>query len=360
MKVVFMIAVGIMTLFNINMSKIKEKWDFALEQTTINDANINNLLLSNQTPEEMQVLARRIMSWQLDNGGWSKDMPEIYEREWNKREDKAKYYQMDKKTPLGTIDNDATVQEIYILSEIYKNVQKKDIQKSIIKGVDFLLEMQYESGAFPQVYPKQDSTHSLYENMGTFNDDATVRVLSLFQKVYYQLPPFDTNLVEEEIRQRIQGAYLKGIDYILESQIVVDGELTGWCAQHDPFNYEPVAGRPFEPTSISGQESVLIAKFLQTVWPRTQKIQDSIDGFVHWLEKVAVEDVKYYRYPVDGRHFVKSPGKLMWYRFYEIGTNRALFGDSDGSIYYSIEELSLERRQNYGYAGDWGRILVSR
>ena len=358
MRVSIIMIIGALMLFNINVSVIRELGNITLNQEAIDETEINDLL--NITRKDKLQLADNIMSWQLKNGGWSKDMPQIYERKWNKVEDKAKYYQTDEKTPLGTIDNNATVREIYVLSKIYEETKKEKIKASIKDGFRFLLDMQYESGGFPQVYPLQDSPHSLYENMATFNDDASVRVLSLFQKVYYKLPPYDDDFIDETMRSEIQEAYFKGIDYILEAQIKVDGQLTGWCAQHNPFTYEPVAGRPFEPKSISGQESVMIGKFLQTVWPRTPRIKNSINSFVNWLEKVAVKDIKYYQYPVEGKHFFKVPGKLMWYRFYEIGTNKGLFADSDGSVYYSIEEVSLERRLNYGYAGDWGKILVRR
>ncbi|WZL82809.1 pectate lyase [Vallitaleaceae bacterium 9-2] len=362
MKVIIASALAIMMMFNFNISKRIDQWRNIFEEaiSLANSDNPSETYIQGKTQEQICTLADNIMSWQLENGGWSKDMPQIFERQWNKKENKSKYYQMDGKTPLGTIDNDATVKQLYILAECYQVTKDDDVKQAINKGLNFLVEMQYDLGGFPQVYPVQDSTHSLYENMATFNDDATIRVLTLFQNISYHLAPFDDDVIDQDLRHQVYNAYAKGIQFILKSQIRVDGKLTGWCAQHDPYTYAPVAGRPFEPKSISGQESVTIAKFLQTVWPRTAEVQMAIDGFVEWLETVAVEDVKYYRYPVDGSHFVETPGKLMWYRFYEIGTNKALFGDSDGSIYYTIEKISLERRKNYGYAGDWGKTLVSR
>ncbi len=34
-----------------------------------------------------------------------------------------------------------------------------------------------------------------------------------------------------------------------------------------------------------------------------------------------------------------------WARFYEIGTNRPIYGDRDGSIHFDVRELSRERRE---------------
>ena len=38
-----------------------------------------------------------------------------------------------------------------------------------------------------------------------------------------------------------------------------------------------------------------------------------------------------------------------WARFYQIGTNRPLFGDRDGSIHFDVREISRERREGYAW-----------
>ena len=37
----------------------------------------------------------------------------------------------------------------------------------------------------------------------------------------------------------------------------------------------------------------------------------------------------------------------LWARYYEIGTDRPLFGDRDKSIHDKVEEISAERRNGY-------------
>jgi PelA/Pel-15E family pectate lyase len=39
----------------------------------------------------------------------------------------------------------------------------------------------------------------------------------------------------------------------------------------------------------------------------------------------------------------------LWSRFNEIGSNKALFGDRDGSVSYDVRTISRERRQGYGW-----------
>lgn len=284
-------------------------------------------------------VARYIMSWQLPSGGWTKNQSAIYKRYWDGKEAIAKYYQSDKVTPIGTIDNNATTSEIIYLAKVYQNSKDTTVKEAVIKGgLNYLLEMQYDSGGFPQVYPYQDHPGSNYENMVAFNDDAMTNVLWLYQSLIAQKYPFNGDLVSADLRNEIKASYYKGgIDFILQAQIVVNGKPTGgWCAQHDPVTYDPVRGRKFEPVSISGQESVSVAKFLMSVKGTDARIGKSIDDFVIWLKSVANHNMKYDRYTKTDHYFDYSEGDYMWYRFYEIGTNKALFADSDGSIYYDF------------------------
>jgi PelA/Pel-15E family pectate lyase len=41
----------------------------------------------------------------------------------------------------------------------------------------------------------------------------------------------------------------------------------------------------------------------------------------------------------------------IWARFYQIGTDRPIFGDRDKTIHDNVEELSQERRRGYSWYG---------
>ena len=45
--------------------------------------------------------------------------------------------------------------------------------------------------------------------------------------------PYDGDLTDKAMRQRLSKAFDKGIECILATQIVTDGQLTVWCQQHD-------------------------------------------------------------------------------------------------------------------------------
>ncbi len=309
--------------------------------------------------QQMRQTAENIMSWQLENGGWTKDNPDIFTRTWDGKEKKAKYYQQDGITPLGTIDNGATVTELDALAKAYHQLKDPMIQESFRRGIEFLLLMQYASGGFPQVYPKQDAKVSLYENMVTYNDDAMINVMYLFQEIIYEKNYYGNGLVEDTLRQEVEKAYNKGVEYMVASQVHVNDQLTAWGGQHDPNTYETVQGRIFEPKSLMSKESIDIIYFLETVRPQTAAIRQSVFYAKSWVKATALENVRYERYGIDGEYFIDNPGHLTWYRFYEIGTNEPLFADFDGTVSHSILDISIERRHGYGWAGSWGKEIYN-
>ena len=306
--------------------------------------------------ESLQV-AKYIMSWQLDNGGWSKDKPEIFTRYWNGTENKAKYYQRDGVTPLGTIDNNATVSQLEYLAAVYNDTRDSEVKASIIKGFEFLLKMQYSSGGFPQVYPEQQAAGSVYENDATFNDNATVNVLTLYKSVLDKESQYNNGLISSTLYNKIQDSFDRGVDFILKAQVEVNGVKTVWGGQHNPYTYETTKGRSFEPVSLISQESAKIVEFLESLNSSDSRIRESILSAKIWFHETVLEDIKYVRDGVNGEYFISSPGTRTWYRFYEIGTNRGIFGDRDGSVSYDIHDISLERILGYGWAGTWGKTI---
>ena len=44
----------------------------------------------------------------------------------------------------------------------------------------------------------------------------------------------------------------------------------------------------------------------------------------------------------------------LWSRFYEIGTNKPIYGDVDGEVHYTLEEISEERQKGYSWQSSFG------
>jgi len=47
-----------------------------------------------------------------------------------------------------------------------------------------------------------------------------------------------------------------------------------------------------------------------------------------------------------------APG--LWARLYEIGTNKPIYGDRDGKVHYTVEELTPERQTGYSWKSTYG------
>ncbi|WP_199620690.1 pectate lyase [Paenibacillus alkalitolerans] len=301
--------------------------------------------------------ANNLVSWQMDHGGWTKSMP--YDRPWDGVEKKSSQFSPDG-IELGTIDNNATINELRFISQVYRETGDETFKESVRKGIGFLLEMQYETGGWPQVYPQRGNPGDgvYYSNYVTFNDNAMINVLDIIDDIVNKKYPFDTDLIDDATVESLKQARDKGIEYILNSQIEVNGVLTAWCAQHDPITYEPKGARAYEHPSISGSESVGIVRYLMSRPNQTDEIKRAVAGALQWFDDVKLEGIRYVSRDPNGVYFVEDPNSVTWYRFYEIGTNRGIFSGRDGIIKYSIQEIEQERRDGYSWGGSYAKRLL--
>ena len=297
------------------------------------------------------------VTWQLDNGGWDKDYSLHVTRAWNGSESKITEGWTSKGKDLGTIDNDATYSEMRLIALAYKlstdQAQKQTFLDSFNKAFAFLQNLQYPTGGFAQVYPRRNN----YSDNVTYNDNAMVSVLKLLQDITKQNYPFDQGgIVDASTQQLAETMLQKGVDYILASQITVDGTKTAWCAQHHPTTYAPVSARKYEHPSISGSESVEIAKFLLTLIDNAEA-QSAAKDAIAYLDSVKLENTLYDDEVAP--YLIEEQGATTWYRFYEIGTNKGIFSNkSTGEIYYDITQLSDDDRTSYSWCVDTPKKLI--
>ncbi len=298
------------------------------------------------------IQADNMLTWQMEHGGWSKGID--YSKAWDGKEHRSSWVNNDG-VELGTIDNDATVKEIRYLSEIYSVTKDERYKESIEAGIDFLMNLQYDSGGFAQVYPKRGN----YSDMVTFNDNAMIRVLDMFDDILNKEYPFNSGVIDEKYYDIIQKSMDKAVEYVLKAQIEVNGKLTAWCAQHDPFNYEPVLARSYEHPSISGKESVGIVQFLMSRPNQTEEIKHAVQSALQWFDESKLEGIRYVSGGTEnGEYFVEDPNAVTWYRFYDIETNEPIFSGRDGVIKHEIKEIEEERRNGYSWGGSYAAQLL--
>lgn len=299
--------------------------------------------------------ADNYLSWQMEHGGWDKGVEEQAEAPSTAADSKNKFsgWSAQNGGELGTIDNDATYTQMRHIAAVYRETGDEKYKESVLKGLDFILNLQYESGGFAQVYPKRGN----YSDNVTFNDDAMINVLIMLEDMRDRRYPFDSDILSEEDITKIDESINRAIDYILKAQIVTNGKLTAWCAQHDPETYEPVGARAYELPSISGSESVAIVKFLMNQ-EQTPEIQNAVESAILWFKDSEVKGIKYDKKDAGGVYFIEDASSSIWYRFYDIETNLPIFCDRDGIKKHDITEIGEERRTGYSWAGTYPQKLL--
>jgi PelA/Pel-15E family pectate lyase len=251
---------------------------------------------------------------------------------------------------VGTIDNDATITQLQFLAKVVtalgaSSPSAEKYRTAFLHGIDYLLSAQYPNGGWPQIWPLAGGYHDGI----TYNDDAIVQVIELLQNTAAGTNEF--SFASAALRKHAAQAVQRGVQCILATQIVTNGGRTAWGQQYDPLTLAPTSARNYEMPSISTGESAGILIFLMKLPRPTAAEATAVNGGIAWLQKVAIHDVAWRSTPA-GRDLVAAPGAgSMWARYYQIGTNRPLFGDRDKTIHDKIAEISLERRNGYAWYG---------
>jgi PelA/Pel-15E family pectate lyase len=256
-----------------------------------------------------------------------------------------------------TIDNGATTSQIEFLARIHGGQPDPAYRAAIERGLDYLLAAQSPSGGWPQFFPLKSGYYSHI----TYNDNAMANVLTLLRAVSQGNPPYQ--VVGDDRRSKASHAIDRAVVCILRTQIVQDGQLTVWCAQHDEATFAPAWARNFEPPSLSGNESVGLVRFLMTIEQPSPGIVSAIEGAVGWLRANAISGLRVQTtVAADGardRIAVSDPtAPPLWARFYELGTNRPIFLGRDRVVRYDHNEIERERRVGYSYLGTWPTALI--
>ena len=237
----------------------------------------------------------------------------------------------------------ATVNEIRFLLRAYLATEEERLLKAATRGVEFLLDSQHSTGGWPRKVPSRQSDYTHY---ATFNDDQMVDALTLLEEVASSR---DFRSLDSELRKRAGEAFDKGIDFILKSQIVVNGTPTAWAQQHDEVTYEPRAARSFEPVAISGGESAGVLTLLMDLKNPSPEIERAIEAGVAWYREVQIDGMEFVRTEEDRFLRPNLDAGPLWARFYEIGTNKPIFAGRDGVVRYDLAEVEKERRTGYGW-----------
>ena len=313
--------------------------------------------------DEARRIAQIIVSFQTPAGGWSKNLDMTRHRrahgELFAHGNASRFASpTDLDLPhdpnwnyVGTFDNGATITQLRFLAKVITasvTDESAAYQQSFLRGLDYIFAAQFPNGGWPQVWPLQGGYHDCV----TFNDGAMTGILDLLLDVSGAQSEFA--FVPKSIRQKSADALQRGLRCILATQVVADNKRTAWSQQYDALTLTPASARNYEMPSLSSGESAGVMLFLMRLPLADTNIAAAVHSAATWFQTTAIRDKAYRRTDAnDGRHLVDSPGSdPLWARYYEIGSNRPLFGERDKSIHDTVEEISRERRDGYAWFTD--------
>ena len=290
-----------------------------------------------------------ILSHQAKEGGWPKNTNTVSRR-----------FEGDSPTVKGTFDNSATTDELRFLARSFNATKEEAYQEAFLRGLRHILEAQYSNGGWPQYFPLP----ATYNRRITFNDGCMVRLMTFLDEVHAESR---YEFLDQALRRDCEVAFNKGVACILKCQIVVDGTPTVWCQQHHEETLLPAGARTYELPSFSGAESVGVVRLLLKVTPVTPEIKTAVESAVRWLQDhkicgIRVESAPDAISPTGANVTVTNDPSAapVWARFYDLKSGRPYFCDRDGVPKDSIDQIGYERRNGYGWYGDWARTLLEK
>ncbi|MCA1744652.1 MAG: pectate lyase, partial [Bacteroidales bacterium] len=236
--------------------------------------------------EAALAVAENVLFCQKEIGGWSKNKPYHHPMSGT---DKALVVAA-RQEAGATIDNGATVMEMRFLAKVYDQQGGEAIKEGFVKGLNYLLEAQYDNGGWPQFYPRRGKRH--YSSHITYNDNAMVNVMGLLKEVSAGHKEFSALALTDEQKELARASFDKGVDCVLKTQIVIEGAPTIWCAQHDEETYAPAQARAYELASFSGAESAGIVLLLMGIDHPTPEVRAAVEGAIQWFDTHKVEGLR--------------------------------------------------------------------
>ena len=314
-------------------------------------------------PSEILKIADNILLFQRNNGGW----PKNYDMQAILTSAQVDSLIKTKGMVHTTFDNSTTYSHIDYLAKVFAVTGIEKYKEGCMRGIRFMLKAQYPNGGWPQYFPIEKNNYSSHI---TFNDGAMIGVMETFKKIVDDDPVF--SFVSKKERKKVKAAFEKGLECILDCQITSNGRLTAWCQQYGENDLKPAWARAYEMPSISNGESAEIVLFLMSLDHPEKRIITAVQSAVKWFNdskifntRVATipappEKTPYRTITIDRVVVNDSTAPPIWTRFYEIGTEKPLFSDRSSKLFYSMAEVSRERRAGYGWYTYGPKEAISR
>jgi len=307
------------------------------------EATKNNLFLN-----AARGVAHALVRGQLESGGWEYSVdfdPKKFQLSY-RRADKGKLAPADaaKRRNVTTFDDDNTQSALrFLMAFVAADKNDTEVRAALEYGLAKMLEAQYPNGAWPQRYdgkPRNPADFPVkraeypkdyprtypkvnYSGHYTFNDDTIHDCIGVMLDAYHRYG-----------KPEFLASAKKAGDFMILAQM--PEPQPAWAQQYNA-NMEPAWARAFEPPAITGGESTGVIRALLELYLETgeDKYLKPIPPALAWYKRSAL-----------------APN--IWARYYELQTNKPIYGDRDGKIYYRVEDISEERQHGYSWKGNYG------
>lgn len=289
---------------------------------------------------------------QLESGGWDYliDFDAEKMRLSFLRSDSGKLSpgEIAKRKNVTTFDDNNTQSAIQFLLSI-ADVMKGDgdardgrIREALDYALRKMIEAQYPNGGWPQRwrgeahtekdfpvvkarypedYPREWPKMNYFAHC-TLNDNTHMDCIATMLDAFHRTG-----------KREYLDAARRGGDFLILAQMPEPQPV--WAQQYNA-QMEPAWARAFEPPGVTGNESVGAMQALMDLHIETgeEKFLKPLPAAIAWFRRSEI-----------------APGN--WARYYELRTNKQLFGDRDGKVRYRLADISEERQHGYSWQGDY-------
>ncbi|HEU5137981.1 MAG TPA: pectate lyase, partial [Steroidobacteraceae bacterium] len=159
----------------------------------------------------------------------------------------------------ATFDDRVTPDAALFLLRFYRLTREAAYRGPVLEALDFVLEAQFENGAWPQRFPlRNEYAHDGlpdYTSFYTLNDGATLAIVELLLEAHETFA---------------DSRYFESVRRAMAAIIAMQGpaDQAAWAEQHGP-DLRPIAARTHEPAGYVVRESRMSIAMLQEFYLRT-------------------------------------------------------------------------------------------